>query len=133
MNPNQVLAGVRSTTELDLQKLGVGTQGMMALRGGYGGMLMFGMLGRMAGLAMLNPATIVLGVFMGRQAMKSEKERALNQRRSQCPPGPPQVHRRGDASSSGRTPATRCAASSASCATPSPPAPRSCTARPARR
>lgn len=84
MNPNQVLAGVRSSTELDLQKLGVGTQGMMALRGGYGGMLMFGMLGRMAGLAMLNPATIVLGVFMGRQAMKSEKDRALNQRRSQA-------------------------------------------------
>jgi hypothetical protein len=84
MNPNQVLAGVRSTTDLDLQKLGVGTQGMMALRGGYGGMLMFGMLGRMAGLAMLNPATIVLGVFMGRQAMRSEKERALNQRRSQA-------------------------------------------------
>ena len=55
-----------------------------ALRGGYGGMLMFGMLGRMAGLAMLNPATIVLGVFMGRQAMKSEKDRALNQRRSQA-------------------------------------------------
>lgn len=84
MNPNQVLSGVRASTELDLQKLGVGTQGMMALRGGYGGMLMFGMLGRMAGLAMLNPATIVLGVFMGRQAMRSEKDRALNQRRSQC-------------------------------------------------
>ncbi len=83
-NPNQVLAGVRSRTDVDMQKLGVGTQGMMALRGGYGGMLMFGMLGRMAGLAMLNPATIVLGVFMGRQAMKSEKDRALNQRRSQA-------------------------------------------------
>ena len=39
--------------------MGVGTQGMTALRGSYGGMLMFGMLGRMAGLAMANPATIV--------------------------------------------------------------------------
>jgi Dynamin family len=84
MNPNRVLANVRSNTEVDLQKMGVGTQGMMALRGGYGGMLMFGMLGRMAGLAMMNPATIVLGVFMGRQAMRSEKDRALNQRRSQA-------------------------------------------------
>ena len=90
MNPNQVLGEVRASTDLELSKMGVGTQGMMALRGGYGGMLMFGMLGRMAGLAMMNPATIVLGLFMGRHAMKSEKDRALNQRRSQCK----QAHRK---------------------------------------
>jgi hypothetical protein len=51
---------------------------------------MFGMLGRMAGLAMMNPATIVIGIFMGRQAMKSEKDRALNQRRGQAK----QAHRK---------------------------------------
>jgi hypothetical protein len=90
MNPNQVLGGVRASTDVEMQKIGVGTQGMMALRGGYGGLLMFGMLGRMAGLAMMNPATIVIGIFMGRQAMKSEKDRALNQRRGQAK----QAHRK---------------------------------------
>jgi predicted GTPase len=90
MNPNQVLGGVRASTDVEMAKIGVGTQGMMALRGGYGGLLMFGMLGRMAGLAMMNPATIVIGIFMGRQAMKSEKDRALNQRRAQAK----QAHRK---------------------------------------
>ena len=47
-------------------------------------LLMFGMLGRMAGLAMANPATIVIGLFMGRSALRGEKERQLNMRRGQA-------------------------------------------------
>ena len=67
-----------------MKKMGVGTQGMSALRGSYGGLLMFGMLGRMAGLAMANPATIVIGLFMGRSALRGEKERQLAMRRNQA-------------------------------------------------
>ena len=78
-----------------MRKMGVGTQGMAALRGSYGGLLMFGMLGRMAGLAMANPATIIIGLFMGRSALKGEKERQLAMRRGQARQAAPQVHRRG--------------------------------------
>jgi hypothetical protein len=83
-NPTDVLTTVDANTDLDLSKMGMGSQGLAALRGSYGGLLMFGMLGRMAGLAMANPATIVIGLFMGRSALRGEKERQLNMRRSQA-------------------------------------------------
>ena len=83
-NPTEVLAGVDANTDIEVSKLGVGGQGMAALRGSYGGLLMFGMLGRMAGLAMANPATIIIGLFMGRQALRGEKERQLAMRRNQA-------------------------------------------------
>ena len=83
-NPSEVLSTVDSNTDIDIHKVGMGTQGMAALRGSYGGLLMFGMLGRMAGLAMANPATIIIGLFMGRQALRGEKERQLTMRRNQA-------------------------------------------------
>ena len=83
-NPTDVLTTVDANTDLDLKKMGIGTQGMSALRGSYGGLLMFGMLGRMAGLAMANPATIIIGLFMGRSALRGEKERQLTMRRNQA-------------------------------------------------
>jgi GTPase SAR1 family protein len=58
--------------------------GMLALRGSYGGMMMFGMMARMAGLAMVNPLTVVLGVVMGHGAIKQERERQLALRRQQA-------------------------------------------------
>jgi hypothetical protein len=91
MNPNQVLGLVdHDSSEFDARTVGVGAQSMTALRSSYGGVMMFGMLAKTAGLAMMNPATLVLGLFMGRSALKSEKERALAQRRSQAK----QAHRK---------------------------------------
>src|SRR5918998_1426950 len=83
-NPTEVLTNVDTTTDIELSRMGVGTQGLSALRGSYGGMLMFGMLGQMAGLAMANPATLVIGLFMGRSALKGEKDRQLAMRRNQA-------------------------------------------------
>ncbi len=83
-NPTEVLTNVDTTTDIELSRMGVGTQGLSALRGSYGGMLMFGMLGQMAGLAMANPATLVIGLFMGRSALRSEKDRQLAMRRNQA-------------------------------------------------
>jgi GTPase SAR1 family protein len=83
-NPTEVLTTVDANTDVDMKKMGIGTQGMSALRGSYGGLLMFGMLGRMAGLAMANPATIIIGLFMGRSALRGEKDRQLAMRRNQA-------------------------------------------------
>src|ERR671916_1136114 len=82
-NPTEVLTDIDTTTDIELNRMGVGSQGLSALKGSYGGMLMFGMLGQMAGLAMANPATLVIGLFMGRSALKGEKERQLTLRRNQ--------------------------------------------------
>src|SRR5918997_1486155 len=83
-NPTEVLTDIDTTTDIELSRMGVGSQGLSALKGSYGGMLMFGMLGQMAGLAMANPATLVIGLFMGRSALRGEKDRQLTMRRNQA-------------------------------------------------
>src|SRR5690606_40725256 len=83
-NPSQMLGSIGGPSGIDGGHSGMGQQALTALRSSYGGVMMFGMIARTAGLAMMNPATLVLGLFMGRSTLKSEKERALNQRRSQA-------------------------------------------------
>lgn len=61
-----------------------GGKAMTAMRGSYGGLLMFGMVAQMAGMAMLNPATAVIGLLMGRKAVKDERERQLMLQRQQA-------------------------------------------------
>ncbi len=81
---------VRKASELEIRSRvedntnGVVGTGLTAMRGSYGGFLMFGMLGQMAGLAMINPATAVIGILMGGKAVRDEKERQLTIRRQQA-------------------------------------------------
>ena len=50
---------------------------LAALRGSYGGILMFGMMGQLAGLTLVNPLTAVIGIGLGRRALKDERKRQL--------------------------------------------------------
>ena len=77
-------ADVDPRMSVEAGKVDVGTKAMTAMRGSYGGLLMFGMVAQMAGLAMLNPATAVIGVLMGRKAVKDDRERQLTVRRQQA-------------------------------------------------
>jgi len=77
-------ANVDPRTNIEAAPVGVGTKAMTAMRGSYGGLLMFGMVAQMAGMAMLNPATVVIGALMGRKAVKDERERQLTMRRQQA-------------------------------------------------
>jgi hypothetical protein len=90
LNPTDIVSAIDANTDIQASKMGMGAQGLAAMRGSYGGMLMFGMLGNMAGLALANPATIVIGLFMGRKALRDEKERQLAMRRNQAK----QAHRK---------------------------------------
>ncbi len=87
LDPNGVLstaASIDPRTEIEQIKVGAGAKAMTAMRGSYGGLLMFGMVAQMAGMAMLNPATAVIGAMMGRKAVKDEKERQLAVQRQQA-------------------------------------------------
>ena len=68
---------------LELDRMNMRQQGMTVLRGSYMGTLMFTMIGNMAGIA-LGPAAVVVGLFMGRKALRDEKERQLQIRRNQA-------------------------------------------------
>ena len=52
---------------LDLQRSGLSSNALAAVRGSYGGLLMFGMVGNMAGLAMMNPFSLLIGIGLGRR------------------------------------------------------------------
>lgn len=68
----------------DFAEKSVGARGLTAVRGSYGGILMFGMFANLAGLTLLGPVAPVIGVVLGRKALKEERERELSQRRQQA-------------------------------------------------
>lgn len=83
--PSELLSNVNVDTGLDdAPSMSVGQSALSLLRGSYGGVLMFGMLGRMVGLGLANPASIFLGLMMGRKSMRDEKARQLTQARQQA-------------------------------------------------
>lgn len=67
--------------DLDLDRAGLTGNALAAVRGSYGGLLMFGMVGQMVGLAMLNPFSVIVGLGLGRRSLREEKKRQLVQRR----------------------------------------------------
>jgi hypothetical protein len=58
----------------------VGT-GIAAMRGSYGGMMMFGILGKVVGLALINPVSLVLGGLLTARTIKDLRKQSLAQRR----------------------------------------------------
>jgi len=77
-------SAIAPRTTIESIRAGAGTKAMTAMRGSYGGLLMFGMVAQMAGLAMLNPATVVIGALMGRKAVKDDRERQMTVQRQQA-------------------------------------------------
>jgi len=82
-NPEAVLSSSRLEAKVDLERMGFGKQAMTMLRSSYGGMIMFTMLGSLAGLT-LGPISLGIGLVMGRQGLREERRRHLQQRRSQA-------------------------------------------------
>lgn len=65
---------------------GPGGLGLTAMRGAYGSILMFGMLGNMIGLAaaIANPLTAGATLLLGRKAIRDQRDRELQTRRQQA-------------------------------------------------
>ena len=70
--------------EVDLKRPSLAGNALAAVRGSYGGLLMFGMFGQMIGLAAMNPLTVVIGLGLGRKTLREEKKRQLLQRQQQA-------------------------------------------------
>jgi hypothetical protein len=69
----------------EVEQLGRGAQLLKGMQGGYGGMLMFGMLGTLAGLPIFAGAPA--GVLLGIKAVRDEKKRMLTKRRNDAKNG----------------------------------------------
>lgn len=70
--------------DLEFKRAGAVAQSFTALRGSYGGFLMFSMASQMVGLAALNPVVGILTLVVGRKGLREDKERQLAQRRAQA-------------------------------------------------
>jgi hypothetical protein len=82
-NPTPLLSRTRTEHKIELDKMKVGKQAMVALKSAYGGVLMFTMLGALTGIV-LGPLAIGIGLVMGHKGLRDEKKRLLAQRRSQA-------------------------------------------------
>jgi hypothetical protein len=69
-----------SEAHVDFTLMGQGQKAMTGLRGSYMGVLMFGALGSMVGLA-VGALPVAAGLLMGRKALRDEQERQLTMRR----------------------------------------------------
>jgi hypothetical protein len=77
-----VLEPVESLGDLDSGRIGIGQKVLVGMRGSYGGVLMFGMMTTLAGLALINPISIGAGVVLGSKAFRDDKEQRLARRRN---------------------------------------------------
>ena len=54
------------------------------MRGSYGGVLMFGLITTMMGMALVNPISIGAGVLLGTKAYREDKEHRCSKRRAEA-------------------------------------------------
>jgi hypothetical protein len=77
---NQAIARTGEVRETQKRDDKIGT-GVAALRGSYGGMMMFGIMGKIIGLALVNPVSLVLGGLLTVRTVKELRKQSLHQRR----------------------------------------------------
>ncbi len=82
IEPSDAIRSVRAMTVKDNEVWSVGRRLMTGLRGGYTGMLMFGMLGTLVGFTMLNPISIGAALLMGRKTIGDERRRIIQKRQN---------------------------------------------------
>lgn len=79
-----VLEPVTALGAMDPGRLKASQKLLVGMRGSYGGVLMFGMVTSLLGLALVNPISIGAGVLLGTKAYKDDKEQRLTRRRAEA-------------------------------------------------
>jgi hypothetical protein len=69
--------------KIDLERMRITKQAMVALKSAYGGALMFIILGSMIGVS-LGPIGIGIGLVMGHRGLRDEKKRQVQKRRAEA-------------------------------------------------
>ncbi len=78
------LAQVRAMELRAGEPFGVGQKALSGLRGGYVGVLMFGMLGTIVGLSLINPFSIGAGLLLGAKGLTDERRRVYAKRQAEA-------------------------------------------------
>jgi hypothetical protein len=70
--------------QLRVESARLGKEAFTALRGVQGGMVLFGVVAQIAGLALTGPAVVVFGVAMGGRSLREERRKQLAQRKQRA-------------------------------------------------
>jgi hypothetical protein len=78
------LGSVREMKVREGESWSLGHQALTGLRGGYIGVLMFGFIGTMVGLTLLNPISIGAGLLLGGKTISDERRRVVARRQAEA-------------------------------------------------
>ncbi|TRW45087.1 dynamin family protein [Georgenia yuyongxinii] len=81
---DDVLDPVPLVPDLDAGHLSVTQKVLIGMRGSYGGVLMFGLLTGIAGMALINPISVAAGVLLGGKVYREDKEARLRRRQGEA-------------------------------------------------
>uniref|UniRef100_UPI001BDD5C72 dynamin family protein n=1 Tax=Pseudonocardia lacus TaxID=2835865 RepID=UPI001BDD5C72 len=82
---SDALTSVRPIAMRAEESFGLGQKALVGMRGGYMGMLMFGMLGTFVGFAALvNPLGLGAGLFMAGKSIRDERKRIVTKRQNEA-------------------------------------------------
>ncbi len=80
----RAIDAVHVGSEVGSRRLGARQRGVLLLEGSWTGIEAFSMVGGLIGMSIINPLSLVLGIFMGRRVLREEKQRQLASRREQA-------------------------------------------------
>jgi hypothetical protein len=66
------------------ESFSLGQQALTGLRGGYIGVLMFGFIGTIVGLSLLNPFSVGAGLLLGGKTISDERRRVVTRRQAEA-------------------------------------------------
>ena len=78
------LSSVRALQLRASEPFGVGQKALTGLRGGYVGVLMFGMLGTLVGMSLINPFSVGAGLLLGGKTITDERRRIITRRQNEA-------------------------------------------------
>ncbi|WP_300015903.1 dynamin family protein [Pseudonocardia sp.] len=84
-DPSDALRSVRQMAAPKDEGFGLGNKALTGMKGGYMGMLMFGMLGTFIGFAsLINPLGVAAGIVMGGKTVGDERKRIITKRQNEA-------------------------------------------------
>lgn len=81
---SDALSSIRGMSIREDERWNLGVKALTALRGGYGGVLMFGLMGTVVGLSLINPFSVGAGLLLGGRAISEERRRVIARRQAEA-------------------------------------------------
>lgn len=79
-----LLEPVASLADLESGRIGITQKVLVGMRGSYGGVLMFGLITTMMGMALVNPISVGAGLLLGTKAYREDREGRVLKRRAEA-------------------------------------------------